>query len=250
MTIAAVFEFPDEPVTKYHKVFEAGELGGVAYMAMELIHGVDLGRALAERRKQGAPLPVDLGLYIAITLLGALEYAHSALSPRKRPLEIVHSDVSPSNVFIATTGQLKLGDFGVARSRAWGNTEAHAAGKPSYVSPEVLEGQVSAAADLWAAAVVLYELLTLERPFQGKTPEEVMKAIRKQKWKPANKVRREVRPEVQAILERCFEKNPADRFPDAGAFRSALLPLFDADVGTAEALARAVTKVDRPGGSD
>ena len=161
------------------QTLDVGSIGGVHYLAMEWVDGRDLGQVLRRCRKQHIALPIDFAVYLARVLLEALDYAHRAENASGAPLHLVHCDVSPSNVFISRVGEVKLGDFGVARVRVKsGVRDAVIAGKPYYLSPEATAGEVTQAVDLWATAVVLFELLTNERPFQGANPSEVFGAIR------------------------------------------------------------------------
>ena len=217
------------------QVYEAGLLDDVYFMVMEWVDGRDLGQILRRCKQRTIPLPVDFALYITRVLVDALGYAHEAKSPSGRPLGLVHCDVSPSNLFISRGGEVKLGDFGVARgpllTRAEG-LEGRVEGKPFYFSPEVLAGEVSPQADLWAAAVLLSECLTLERPFRGQTPEEVFASIRSGGRLRPSAMRPDMPPGVDAVLERALAKRPQDRFASAAAFADALTPLYDERVGT------------------
>jgi serine/threonine protein kinase len=99
------------------KVVEVGVIKDVYFMVMELIDGRDLAAVLKKCKQRNVPMPVDFALYIQKTLLDALAYAHDAKSATGRALDIVHGDVSPSNIFISRMGEVKLGDFGSARVR-------------------------------------------------------------------------------------------------------------------------------------
>jgi serine/threonine-protein kinase len=168
-----------------------------------------------------------------------LSYAHTAVGPTGKHLGVVHCDVSPSNVFVSRTGDLKLGDFGVARGRA-SLEGADVMGKPFYLSPEALNGSVTPAADLWAATVTLYELLTLERPFTGKTPEEVYSAIRGRLYTPVKMLRPDLSDALEAVVERGLAADPKKRFQTAAEYAEVLAPLFDELVGTPLAIAAMV----------
>lgn len=214
-------------------IYEVGEIQGVHYMTMELVDGRDLGQILARCRKRGIQLPVDFAVYLGRVLLLALSSAHE--------LGVVHCDVSPSNLFISRVGEVKLGDFGVARSAAAGaDGPKLVAGKPHYASPEMLKGQVTPAADLWAANAVLYELLTLEQPFQGRDAEEVFESIRKHRYRAPREVRPEISPSLEALIARGFDRKPAFRFPDAYHFAWELFGHFDERIGTPLAIAAVV----------
>ncbi len=234
---ADLSKFLDHP--NIVKVLEVGILDGVYFMAMELVDGRDLGQIVRRCKQRGIPLPIDFAVYLAKVILEALGYAHQAKSPSGAPLEIVHADVSPSNVFISRTGEIKLGDFGIARAAAAAQ-QPELLGKPYYLSPVVLAGQMTRAADLWAANDILYELLTLERPFIGKTPEEVFAAIRGRRYRYLREVRPEVSPALEFISDRGFTMDPKLRFQTAEEFAAALGPHYDENVGTPLAIAAVV----------
>src|SRR5260370_42682527 len=96
------------------RVYEAGVLQVVHYIAMEL--GCDLGHLLRQLRQRGLELPIDFAVYLVKVLLDALAYAHGARSPDGELLAIVHGDVSPANLFVSRSGEIKLGDFGIAKT--------------------------------------------------------------------------------------------------------------------------------------
>ncbi len=225
------------------KVLDAGVHDGIYFIVMELVDGRDLGQILRRCKQRGIPLPVDFAVYLGKVLLEALSYAHHATGPGGEPLGIVHCDVSPSNLFISRVGEIKLGDFGVARVRVGGTLQGgsdEVLGKPYYLSPESLRGDIGPVADLWAATVVLYELLTLERPFTGSTPEEVFGHIRAGRYRPLRSLRPEVPEALEAVIARAFAAGPEARFPSAEAFAQALTPHYDERVGTPLAIAAVV----------
>jgi serine/threonine protein kinase len=222
-------------------VYEEGVLGGTHYIAMELIDGRDLAHLLRRCKEQGILLPIDFALYLGMTLFEALGYAHDAVTPQGAPLGLVHCDVSPSNLFISRTGEIKLGDFGVARGRLLQlDIPSYVAGKPFYVSPQVLDGEIAPAGDLWAAAVTLYELLTLERPFEGETTDEIYKKIRKRKYRRVRELRPEIPVALEEVLERALARDHRVRFQTAGEFVNAIRPHLDERIGTPLAIASVV----------
>jgi serine/threonine-protein kinase len=222
-------------------VLDAGELEGIYFIVMELVDGRDLGQILRRCKVRGIPLPLDFAVYLGKVLLEALAYAHSATGAQGEPLGIVHCDVSPSNLFISRVGEIKLGDFGVSRVLVDGKLqEGEVLGKPYYLSPESLLVEVSPEADLWAATVVLYELLTLERPFTGATPDEVFQAIRSRAYRPLRELRPEVPEALEDVVRRAFSERPEDRFTTAESFAQALAPHYDERVGTPLAIAAVV----------
>lgn len=222
------------------KVLDVGELEGISYIEMDLVDGRDVGQILRACQKKGIPWPIDFAVYLTKVLLEALAYAHGLTGPGGAPLGIVHCDVSPSNLFVSRTGDIKLGDFGVARARAAHTSDVGLLGKPFYLSPEILDGTVNQTADLWAATVTLYELLTLRRPFQGQTPDEVFASIRARAYSPVRDRRPDVPDALAAVIERGFHLDPAARFQSAAEYAEALIPLFDERVGTPLAISAVV----------
>lgn len=223
------------------KVLDVGIAEGTYYIVMELVDGRDLAQILRRCKQRGIPLPIDFAVYLGKVLLEALAYAHTAVDAQGTPLGIVHCDVSPSNLFISRMGEIKLGDFGVARVFVDGSREGgEVLGKPYYLSPESLRGIVTPEADLWAATVVLYELLTLERPFTGSTPEEVFFNIRHRRYRPIHVFRPEVPELLEELVSRGFAARIEDRFATAEAYAQALTPHYDELVGTPLAIAAVV----------
>ncbi len=222
------------------KVFEAGVVQDTYFIAMEFVDGTDLARILRRCKRGGIQLPVDFALYLAKVLLDALAYAHAAVGASGAPLQIVHCDVSPSNLFISRTGEVKLGDFGVAKVRGVGGAESAVQGKVHYLSPEAIEGDFSPAADLWASAVTLYELLTLERPFTGESEAEVLQGIQQRRFQPIQQLRPELPAALAQIMDTSFARKSSARFQTAAKFAQALAPQFDDRIGNPMAIAAVV----------
>ncbi len=225
-------------------VFDAGICQGIHFIVMEYVDGIDLGRLLHRCRNLRIQLPIDFAVFLAKSLLDALDGAHQATRPSGESLGVVHCDVSPSNLFISRMGEIKLGDFGVARSTA--NTclgTNKFAGKCHYLSPEIIKGNVTLDADLWATTAVLYELLTQTKPFEGQYFEQIADNIRHFRFRPPREIRPQISPELEAIICRGFSKKTGHRFPSAAQYASALLRQFDDRVGTPLAVAAIVRKL-------
>ncbi|RKH30222.1 serine/threonine protein kinase [Corallococcus praedator] len=219
---------------------EYGEQADGPYLALELVEGTDLGRVLAQCRRRRIELPIDISVMMVRHVLEALAHAHAATNAKGRPLAVVHCDVSPHNVLLSRGGEVKLADFGVARSRAGMAVDWRRMGKQHYRSPELLAGEVSVAVDLWAAAVLLYELLSLESPFEGSTEEEVEASIRGVRVTPVRMLAPEVSDPLALVLDRALAPHPAQRFSSAEQFARALAALSDDRVATPLAVAAVV----------
>ena len=156
-------------------VLGLGVHDGGYYVVLEYVDGGDLARYLDR------PLPEALALHIVHELALGLGYLHAATDARGLPLGIVHRDVGPANVLVSTTGDVKLGDFGIAKATSLADLTAAGArkGRYAYMAPEQLAGEpVTGAADQFGLAVTLVELVTGARPFSGETPWALRDAIR------------------------------------------------------------------------
>ncbi|HUP47970.1 MAG TPA: protein kinase [Thermoanaerobaculia bacterium] len=200
-------------------VYEVGEAEGQAYIAMELIEGHPLSALV---RPEG--LPAAEVLQYGVQLAGALAHAHDR--------GIVHRDLKSSNVIVSPDGRVKVLDFGLARRQAGEEvgetsqvqtslTEAGTVvGTLAYMSPEQLRGKpAEARSDVWALGVMLYELAAGSRPFRGQTSFELSAAILNTA-PPSLETR--VPPWLQAVVERCLEKEPERRYGRGSEVRVAL----------------------------
>lgn len=221
------------------QVLDVGQDQESIYIVMDFIDGRDVAQIIKRCKQKNVPWPIDFALYLAKALLDALDYAHNARGPTGKPLGIIHCDVSPSNFFVSRTGELVLGDFGVARSLIEVGPD-QVMGKPYYLSPEAVSGHLDASIDLWAVAVTLYELLTLQRPFVGKTSQEVFQAIKLSHYTPVRELRRDVPAIVEGLIARAFDVDPAMRFRTAREFADEIAPLYDERVGTPLAISAVV----------
>jgi hypothetical protein len=196
-------------------VYDYGTDGadGEQYIVMELVEGRDLSTILHDR---GA-LSLDDAVRVAIGVASALEVAH-----RKG---IVHRDVKPGNILITDAGDVKVTDFGIARavSEASMTVTGTTLGSVHYFSPEQARGdEVTGASDVYGLAIVLYEMLTGRRPFEADSAAAVaLKRLNEDAPRPSA-TGHPVPPGLESILMRALERDPADRFPDAGAFAEAL----------------------------
>jgi eukaryotic-like serine/threonine-protein kinase len=212
---------------KIVQVFEFGEVDGQYYIALEYVDGMDalgLLRACAHRRQR---LPVRLAVHIACEVLDALDYSHSQRGADGQPLGIVHRDVSPSNVFISRRGDVKLGDFGIARAtekQRQSKTQAGTLkGKYGYMAPEqVIGGDIDGRADLFAVGIVLSEMLMGRRLFTAPNDLDVLLMVRDARLDRLNRYGGDIPPALRKILDRILARDPDTRYPTAGALRDTL----------------------------
>jgi serine/threonine protein kinase len=208
------------------QVFDFGEVDGEYYLAMEWVHGQPLSRVLRRAREKGlAVLPVPLALLVAIEMLKGLAYAHDKLDENGRPLHIIHRDVSPQNVLLSYEGQVKLVDFGIARALMAGRLEPQAdasQGKYLYFAPEQARGrELDVRADIFAAGVVLYEMLCGQLPWQGERMQ-VLGCISRGDFPRPRSVNPGMPRELERILCTAMAAEREQRYPTAQAFGEAL----------------------------
>jgi eukaryotic-like serine/threonine-protein kinase len=198
------------------QVHDLGVDRGVYYVRMDWVDGTDL--AALDR---AGPLGVELVLLVAEEVALALEYVHSVCDDGGRPLGLVHRDVSPSNVLVSRHGEVKLADFGIAKATALVETTRAGIrrGKYAYMSPEQIAGEpLGRASDQFGFGVMLVELLTGGRPFDGPSPVETMENIKRAVAPDVSSLDRD----LAAISLRCLAREPRDRFASAGDLRAAL----------------------------
>ena len=224
------------------EVIASGEESGAPFLVMEYVDGRDLARLLAACRRRGLSLPLDFALHVAHRVAEALAAAHAARDEVGEPLGIVHCDVSPSNVFVSRRGEVKLGDFGVARPM--GRGPAAALGKLRYLAPEQLQGGLlTPAVDVFGLGATLYELLTGAHAFPGDDPQEVVAAVAGAARRLPSALRPEVPAAVDALVVSALAAAPAERPPSAAAMATALEGLFDERIGNTLAIAALVRGV-------
>jgi serine/threonine protein kinase len=200
-------------------VFDAGQVGGELFLAMDFVEGKDLRAVWNRCAKKAVAFPVDVAAYIVKELCRGLAYAHSY-----QDLKLVHRDVSPPNVLISFTGEVKLTDFGLARMLQGAKTVGASAraGTPGYMSPEQAFGEdLDGRSDLYAVGIVLWELLASERLRAG-PPGDVRATITFPAIRRPS-ADRPVPADLEAVAMRLLAYRPQGRYPTAELAAHALL---------------------------
>jgi serine/threonine-protein kinase len=192
-------------------VYDYGENEDTAWIVMERVDGGTL-KAVLDRNER---LPVRETGRIMGQVLNALAYAHAR--------GVIHRDIKPANVMLTSEGDAKLADFGIARLENSAMTQVGTLmGTPSYMAPEQLRGEaLDARADIWAAGVMLYQLLTGEKPFPGGF-SAVMHKVLNTEPVPPSALSATSPPALDAVVMKALAKRPDDRWPDARAFAAAI----------------------------
>lgn len=193
-------------------IYDTGEHDGVSFIVMEYIEGGSLHEQLASGHRWDPSEVVQLGA----TLAEALAAAHER--------GIVHRDIKPANIMLAGRGLAKIADFGIAHtSDSTLTRQGDMIGTPYYMSPEQFQGQkVDARSDLFSLAIILYEMLTAERPFRGQAVNTVMHECLKSVPTPPQELNFAVPPVLGAVILKALEKSPMHRYQNGLAFAEAL----------------------------
>ena len=215
------------------EVFEAGSVDGEPYLAMEYIDGADANRLLRRALASRTPIPPNVAAFIAHELCGALACVHTAADDTGRPLAVVHRDVTPSNVYLSLNGDVKLGDFGIARLLTRASIPPESTplkGKYAYLSPEQVAGEdFDHRADLFSLAVMLAEMMINDQLFPGSGQLAVLLAIRDCRLDRLHANAPSIPAGLFAVLCKGLARNPADRFNTAEHFATALAPFVPQD---------------------
>ena len=204
---------------------ELGQVGPNYYIAMELVDGWPLERLLKEHATRRVPVPRTIIIEVMAAICDGLAYAHALTDRQGQPLGLVHRDMKPGNVMIGRNGDIKIMDFGIAKATTnkYATAEQSTRGTPLFMSPEqVMGGALDGRSDLFALGSVLAEMVTLRPTFAGDEVISILRAVLDVDIAATSERIRSLFPDVLPIFERCMEKEPADRYRDAGALAAEL----------------------------
>ncbi len=203
-------------------VFDLVESDESLFIVMEYVRGVDLRTIVRRARLRRKELAPAAAIHIALDVLAGLAYAHARRDASGASMNIIHRDVSPSNILCSAEGEAKLSDFGIAKASTHSSVFYRVRGKVGYMSPEQARNEpIDHRSDLYSLAVCLYESLTAERLFVGdlSTPPDV---IYGQPVLPLSKKRRGLPTALDEVLAKALAPRPDDRYQSAIAFTEAL----------------------------
>jgi eukaryotic-like serine/threonine-protein kinase len=204
------------------QVFDIGETNGEYFFAMEYIHGEDVRKLLSTVAQARGHVPINIVCAIVSAAATALHYAHERRDAKGRSLDIVHRDVSPSNVLIGYDGGVKIVDFGIAKAtvRQSETIAGSLKGKCSYMSPEQCKSEpIDRRSDVYGLGVLLYELATTTRLFKGDNEYLVMDSIVNGRFVLPQVRRPDLPSELSSIIMRALATDRTRRYQSADELR-------------------------------
>jgi serine/threonine protein kinase len=220
-------------------VFDAGEEDGLFYITMEYVEG----RSLQTMIDAHQPFPVPRVFKLMEQVCSALDFAHQH--------NVVHRDIKPANLMLTTDDVVKITDFGTAKILQFGTAQtAHVMGTPSYMSPEQVKGKpVDGRSDIFSLGVILYELMTGEKPFPGQNITTVIYKIINEEPIPPRSLDSSIHPGLSAVITRALAKDPAARYQSCHELLNALRNYHEMGGPDATVRMAPVTSQPSPGGS-
>ncbi len=200
------------------RVYDQGKVDGHYYFTMEYVHGQDVRTTMRRTARVEQPLPIDHAVQIARNVAAALHYAHERRRADGTLLDIVHRDVSPSNILVSYDGAVKLVDFGVAKAAtSTVKTRTGALkGKIAYMSPEQAKGAaIDRRSDIFSLGIVLWEMVTSQRLYRAENDLATIQMIINSKPQPPSQLRRDITPELERIILRALAIDLDTRYQTA-----------------------------------
>ena len=200
------------------QIYDFGSMEGEYFIAMEYLFGKDLRKITQKASERNMPLGLENILYIASRICAGLDYSHNLNDLQGRPLNIIHRDVNPQNIFNTYQGQVKIIDFGIAKAASH-NTNTHEGlikGKLAYMSPEQANGEViDHRSDIFSLGIILYELLAEKQMFAGEALQ-IYPKVREADYEPPEEVITDVPDKLYEILHLALAKDRNDRYQSCG----------------------------------
>jgi len=194
--------------------YDFGEIDGEYFLAMEYLFGKNLHALMARVKEQPELFGLTEALAVCSKICDGMEYAHKLRDLQSKPLNLVHRDLTPHNIFITYDGKVKILDFGVAKAELFDNKtrEGVVKGKISYMSPERLSGEpVDHRSDIFSIGILLYEMIAKRRMYQGDTAELIRKCLTAE-YESLQHLLPDLEPEVHTILDRALAVKLEDRY--------------------------------------
>lgn len=209
------------------QVFDLGLAENEYFIAMEFIKGRDLFQILKRCAELKIKFPYKLSIFIGIEILKGLELAHNSSSDRSGDERVIHRDISPENIMVSFNGEVKVADFGIAKVKSSNNVSSDniLKGKFGYMSPEQLSRKdIDLRSDLFSVGILLFEMISLQKMFEGQNTVEIVKAVQSFSLKERlEALGNNIPDDLTQILHQALAYDPDKRFNNASEFLEALV---------------------------
>ena len=200
------------------QIYDFGNMNGEYFIAMEYLFGKDLRKLTYKAKEKAVPIDLENILYVISRICAGLDYSHNLKDLKGKPLNIIHRDINPQNIFITYEGQVKIIDFGIAKAASHNSTthEGLIKGKLAYMSPEQAKGKkIDHRSDIFSTGIILYELLAGQRMFQGETLH-IYAQVRDAAYKPLESLVPDLPARLHDIVQHALAKEPDKRYQSCG----------------------------------
>jgi serine/threonine protein kinase/TolA-binding protein len=200
------------------QIYDFGNMNGEYFIAMEYLFGKDLRKLTYKAKAKAVPIDLENTLYVISRICAGLDYSHNLKDLQGKPLNIIHRDINPQNIFITYEGQVKIIDFGIAKAASHNSTthEGLIKGKLAYMSPEQANGKtIDHRSDIFSTGIILYELLAGQRMFQGETMH-IYAQVRDAVYEPLESLVPDLPARLHEVVQHALAKEPDERYQSAG----------------------------------
>ncbi len=188
------------------QIYDFGSMEDSYFISMEYLFGKDLRGIATKSKEKNLPVSLEHALYIMSRVCSGLDYAHKLKDFQGKPLNIIHRDISPQNIFVTYEGDVKILDFGIAKAASQSTITQYGMikGKVAYMSPEQAAGKfIDRRSDIFSAGILLYELVTGNRMFTGDSTMQILAKVREAEFDPPESVTPGLPAKVFTISEAC-----------------------------------------------
>jgi len=201
------------------QIYDFGTMEGSYFIAMEFLLGKDLRQVFGKSHERDLPLSNEHALYITNRICSGIDYAHTLKDFQGKPLNIIHRDISPQNIFVTYEGEIKIVDFGIAKAASQSTITQFGMikGKVAYMSPEQASGRpIDHRSDIFSIGILLYEMVTGKRMFTGTDTLQILAKVSRAEFEPPEVAHSGLPPKIYQVLNKALMKEPEERYQSCG----------------------------------